>query len=608
MTIIIISIVVFVIMLLFPIMFSLFILRKSDGKVLEIQHSKIKDARYFVKSFTELFDNKWKDYDGSGKILLSHEEKIIEADITTQYPTVCDSIVYAENMEFQPPAGIRFEKEIYACQNAYLFGIDTVRAVCCKKNLILDSGTHVVRWVDAEGALAVYDDCDLGISASSITKIVIGSNCRFRRLYAPAIFLGQVPEEESLIDDDWQTVDIAELNVFRNIKYVDDEIADEEGVLEGSIISTHDITVLNSLTVKGHIRSNKSIRLCDDAMVYGNIFAEGDVYLGNNTRVYGSVLTQENFYAESGVAIGQYGKIKSVIARGKIIFEKNCRVYGYVSSEKGGECCPDIAKAKEDSFDDTERRPSDGITVEIVRRGYAPKVRAKVTLPSVKVFEQMGSHGFRKIENIIEAIIPEGVTIIPPSLFYQCQNLRRVVLPSTIEEIGAFAFFGCDDLEKIVIGDCYGLRCIGEAAFEGCVAVREVKIPVSCQQIGTSAFCGSGVESVLFESPSSLLELESHVFKDCTALKQIEIPKTVTSIGTSAFYGCTGLTNMVIPETVERIDSYAFCGCTGLISLRILSRQMMAGVHVLKGLPRTAKILLANTDVRDAIQSKEQRI
>lgn len=343
MVIIIISITAFVIMLMFPILYSLFFLRRSDGKVLEIEQSKIKDPRYFVKSFTALFDQKWSNYDGSGNIFLSREENILEADGLTEYPSVCHSVVYAENLEFRPQAGIRFEKEVYARQNVHLYGVETIRAICSKKNLVLGSGTQVLRWVDAEGTLTAFDGCDLGISASSTTKILIGINCRFRRLYAPTILFGQVHGEESLINDHSQNIDLEliALNRFRNIKYVNDDLADAAGALTGSIITIHDITVLNNLTVKGHIRSHKSIRLCDHAAVYGNLFAEEDIYLGQNARVYGSVFTQGSLYAERGVSIGQHGKTKSVIARGRIVFDKNCCVYGYVSSETGGECCPD---------------------------------------------------------------------------------------------------------------------------------------------------------------------------------------------------------------------------------------------------------------------------
>lgn len=350
MIIIIISVVAFVIMLLFPILFSLFFLQKNYGKVLKIEHSKIKDPRYFVKSFTGLFDQKWADYDGSGKITLSREENILESDTLSVYPSVFNSIIYAENHDFRSKQGIRFEKEVYARQNAFLSGMNTVRAICSKKNLVLGNGTRVLRWADAEGTLTAFNGCDLGISATSKTKIIIGSNCNFRRLYAPVIMFEQTPGYESPKDNHSQNIvfkPIA-LNKFRNIKYVSDDLADDIGVLASSIITVHDITVLDNLTVKGHIRSHRGIRICDNAIVYGNLFAERDIYIGQNARVYGSIFTQGNLYTECGVTIGQLGKIKSVIAREKIIFEKNCCVYGYVSSEAGGECCPDYNSRKKD--------------------------------------------------------------------------------------------------------------------------------------------------------------------------------------------------------------------------------------------------------------------
>jgi len=364
-TIIIIAITAFVIMLLFPILFSLFFLRKSSGKVLEIEQTKIRDPRYFVKSFTGLFDEKWADYDGSGKILLSREENILEADGLKEYPSVCQSIIYAINLDFRPQAGTRFEKEVYARQNAYLSGVETIRAICSKKNLVLGNGTKVLRWVDAEGTLTASDDCDLGISATSTTKIIVGGNCRFRRLYAPTILFGQ-GTGEVLLDECSHNLNLKStpLDELRNIKYVTNDLADDAGVLAGTIITIYDITVLNRLTVKGHIRSHKSIRLCDNAVIYGNLFAEEDIYLGQNTRVYGSVFTQGSLYAESDVTIGQPGKTKSVIARGKVIFNKNCRVYGYVSSEAGGECCPDYNLSKMEPIALSRPRPHKGLLLK----------------------------------------------------------------------------------------------------------------------------------------------------------------------------------------------------------------------------------------------------
>ncbi|MGI5849889.1 MAG: leucine-rich repeat protein [Christensenellales bacterium] len=607
MIIIVISAIIFVTMLLFPIVFSLIFIRKKGGKMLEIKQSKIKDPRYFVKSFTDLFEKQLENYDGSGKIKLSQEESIIEADRVSQYPEYCFSVVYAQEHNFHPPAGIQFLKEIYACKNACLLGIEMVRAICCKKDLILGSGTHVIRWVDAEGTLNIYDDCDLGISASSLAKIVMGNNCRFRRLYAPAIFLGYGAEDNLTLDDYTQRVelDYNTPKVIRNIKYVDDDMTDDTSTLDSSIITKHDIIVLDHLTVKGHIRSSKGIRLCDGSVVYGNLFAEGDIYLGQNVRVYGSVFTQENLFAESGVTVGQYGKIKSIVARGIITFEKGCRVYGYISSESGGECCPDFNK-EEELPNDIGQEHLDVFAAEIEHSPSIPRVCNNVMVPTVNMFEKMAPCGFRKIERITDVVIPEGVTYIPPSYFYECRQLRSIVLPSTIEEIGAFAFCGCTNLAEIDLNNCINLRSIGEAAFEGCAALCEVNIPALCRQIATSAFSGCGMEYVVFKTPSYLSELNSHLFKDCTALKKIEIPNTVKAIGMSAFYGCSAIKEIVIPESVERIGSYAFCGCTDLLYLRIFSKSLQADKHMLKGLPSSAKIWLKHPAIIEEIKGKEQ--
>ena len=336
-------------MLLFPIVLSLFFLRNGDGEAIVIQQSKVRDPRYFVKSFIGLFEENWKDYDGSGKIFLSREESIIESDKVTDDSHVCSSIVYAENQEFQSQMGVQFKKEIYARQNAYLYGFNTLKAACSKKDLILGSGTQVTRWVDAEGTLIVYDHCNLGVSASSITKIIIGENCRFKRLFAPIILLGITPEEERLLIKNEQVVipNISIMKQIRNIKYVDDYITEGTKILSKSVVSKYNIKVLNGLIIEGHIRSNKGIRLYDNVTIYGNIFAEKDIHIGQDVRIYGSVFTQGNVFTESGVVIGQYSKPKSLIARGKIVFGKNCCVYGYVSSEAGGECNTDVTKINE---------------------------------------------------------------------------------------------------------------------------------------------------------------------------------------------------------------------------------------------------------------------
>lgn len=594
------SILLFCIMLLFPIAYSLIYLYKKGNNVLDIPQSKVRDARYFAKSFVSLFEQSFARYDGTGKIRLSKDEKIILADDYTSCPTECDSIVYAERHDFIPSFGVGFKREIYAKQNAYLFGTVFVRAMAVKKDLILGSRTHVLRWVDAEGILVALDHCDLGISASSVSGMVLGENCTFRRLYAPVIFLGQAPDEKMWDKSDLScNFDDLNQNILRDIRFVDDNLVDSSGILAASIITKHSITVLNDLVVKGHIRSHRSIRLCDNAVVYGNLFAEGDIRLGENTRIYGTVFSQERIFAESGVVIGTRAMTKSVIARKEIVFEKGCCVYGYISTETKGISCPNAPEKPQDI--ESQRWEAEEDISKTRNFCINTLERRHVVISSLQQFGQLGQCGFRNNEHILDVVLPEGISTLPPSFFNGCRHLHSVTLPSSVEEIGDYAFYGCDELAEINLGDCKLLKRIGESSFEGCRALRAVCIPASCEMLESGALLGSGIESVLFETPGKLSILGSHVFKDCVHLVNLSIPQTVTAIGTSAFYGCTGLQELVIPDRVNRIGGFVFWGCTSLSRLEFLSRDIAPQENILEGLPEQTKLWFSSDNVKSAV-------
>ena len=87
-------------------------------------------------------------------------------------------------------------------------------------------------------------------------------------------------------------------------------------------------------------------------------------------------------------------------------------------------------------------------------------------------------------------IIPEGTTIISVAAFKDCKELTSVVIPDSVQEIGALAFAGTN-IASIVIPE--GVKEIGAWAFQNCVCLTNINLP------------------------SSVLKLESGVFKDCTS-------------------------------------------------------------------------------------------
>lgn len=335
--------IIFFSMLIFPIALAM-ISTRYETKPLFIQQSNTKDPRYFAVSFKKIFDKAWEAYDGSGILHMSRDEQVIEADKVKLFPyEVLTSMIYAENQDFLPCEGIVFKREIYAKRNAVLSETTMLRAIACEKNLIIKSGAQVIRWADSQGVLTVYGDCDLGISTSSGTQLIIGQNCYFKRLYAPIIWLGRKIDEidKDMSDSIKKEAEVLIFNnTIRDIKYVDDQITNEKGILKNTIITSESLVVLGGFIVQGHIRSHKDVKIDDNAVVCGNIFAEGNIFIGVNARVLGVVFSQESIYVGDRAVIGQPGKIKSIVARGDILFGSNCRMHGYIGAEGTGRICP----------------------------------------------------------------------------------------------------------------------------------------------------------------------------------------------------------------------------------------------------------------------------
>ena len=104
----------------------------------------------------------------------------------------------------------------------------------------------------------------------------------------------------------------------------------------------------------------------------------------------------------------------------------------------------------------------------------------------------------------------------------------------TVTSIGYNAFWNTG-LESVTFETGSSLKTIGQSAFASCYSLKTITIPASVTSIGASAFTNSGLESVTFETGTSLEVIGVNVFGSCGNLKTITIPASVTSIGENAF-------------------------------------------------------------------------
>ena len=244
----------------------------------------------------------------------------------------------------------------------------------------------------------------------------------------------------------------------------------------------------------------------------------------------------------------------------------------------------------------------DGTYAEVVGYGgSATKIIIADTyenLPVKNIYE-----GVFNNHSIVSVVIPDSVTTISNSAFYNCDSLRTVVLGAGVEIIEDSAFYDCDALLNIVIPDA--TNSIDAFSFYGCSSLEDVKMGSGVTYIGERAFynCDSLVS---VELGSSLESIASEAFEDCDALTDIVIPDSVTTIGNDAFYSCyrlasvhigsgvktiasnafrecDSLTDVIIPDSVESIGNYAFQGCAGLRSVVIGSGVKTIGSSAFSG-------------------------
>ncbi len=202
-----------------------------------------------------------------------------------------------------------------------------------------------------------------------------------------------------------------------------------------------------------------------------------------------------------------------------------------------------------------------------------------VTIPDSVT--SIGAYAFYKCDSLTSVTIPDSVTSIGHSAFRECKKLTSVVIPDFVTSIGNEVFRECRSLTSVVIPD--SVTSIGNEVFRECRSLTSVVIPDSVTSIGHRAFRGCKgladkaglviVQSILYDYvgeatsvtiPDSVTSIEGKAFLNCKNLSSIVIPSSVTSIGDSAFSGCKHLTNVTIPDSVTSIGNWAFNGCIGL--------------------------------------------
>ena len=161
----------------------------------------------------------------------------------------------------------------------------------------------------------------------------------------------------------------------------------------------------------------------------------------------------------------------------------------------------------------------------------------------------------------VDVEIPEGVTKIGDSVFYNCQSLHSVTISSTVRTLGIRAFARCRSLTSVVLPE--GLVDISDYAFEECDRLQSVVLPNSVRTLGIRAFaCCRSLTSVVLSNSVRTLGIKA--FVRCRSLTFVVLSEGLVDVEALTFENCPSLQVVAIPDSVQTVDARAFEGCGSL--------------------------------------------
>ena len=176
--------------------------------------------------------------------------------------------------------------------------------------------------------------------------------------------------------------------------------------------------------------------------------------------------------------------------------------------------------------------------------------------------EELGRRGEDLLENNYSVVIPNSVTTIGTSAFYNwLANDKQVIIPNSVTTIGTSAFYNwlANDKQLIIPNS---VTSIGNDAFNNWQSNNQpLVIPNSVTSIGVDAFSYWTSNNHPLVIPDSVTSIENNAFRNWTSNNQpLVIPDSVISIENWAFYNWTLVPYVEIQATTPPTlaSSFAF--------------------------------------------------
>lgn len=292
----------------------------------------------------------------------------------------------------------------------------------------------------------------------------------------------------------------------------------------------------------------------------------------------------------------------------------------HISRELSISCICDVftgcGKLEEVILTDTVYSLKNAVSLISAEADIPPLIRT-IAVDIYRMMEIENQNVLKFLTNIRNVELPEGITGIGKSCFFDKKGIVSVKLPSTLRFIDSRAFRNCINLERVEFG--YDDVSISPDAFKNCTTLKYIRladgkeyaleglevpggevppvvqtvhsqvlgnfcisgttllkyrgsearvvVPDGIRVIGERAFAGNeAVDRVVL--PASVVAIEERAFEDCLVLQTIDFPEGLSMLGKSAFENCVKLIRAILPESLIRLEVSAFNRCKALREVR----------------------------------------
>lgn len=151
---------------------------------------------------------------------------------------------------------------------------------------------------------------------------------------------------------------------------------------------------------------------------------------------------------------------------------------------------------------------------------------------------ELGLRAFAYLTSLRYVHLPETMTYIGSSAFFNCHELKDVSFLRHVDTIGGGAFSSCFSIQDIVFSDT--ITSTGGAAFQDCLLLERI-------------IWGAQMKTI-----------DEKAFEDCVSLLECDLPNTVKTIGEDAFYRCLSLRIAYLPVSITTLGREMMSQCDNL--------------------------------------------